>query len=48
MVPLSLVRAERSTAFHMMISIQRLIKKTPGGPQDESSNAQVIKNAETD
>lgn len=48
LVLLRLVRAERSTAYDMMISIQRLIKKAPEGSQDDSSNAEVIKHAETD
>lgn len=48
LVLLRLVRAERSTAYDMMISIQRLIKKAPEGSQGDSSNAEVIKHAETD
>lgn len=46
LVLLRLVRAERSTAYDMMITIQRLIKKAPEGSQRDSSNAEVIKYTE--
>jgi len=48
LVLLRLVRAERSTAYDMMISIQRLTRKAPEGSQDDLSNAEVIKHAEID
>lgn len=48
LILLRLIRAERTTAYDMMIRIQRLLKKAPESPQDDSSNAELVKHAETD
>ncbi|WP_186673938.1 hypothetical protein [Sporosarcina sp. BP05] len=48
LVLLRLVRAERSTAYDIMISIQRLLKKAPEGSQDDSGNAELVKHTEAD
>lgn len=48
LVLLRLVRAERSTAYDMMISIQRLLKKAPEGSQNDSNDAELVQHAEID
>lgn len=48
LVLLRLIRAERSTAYDMMISIQRLLKKAPEGPQNDSDSEGLVKHAEND
>lgn len=48
LILLRLVRAERSTAYDMMISIKRLLEKAPEGSQNDSNNLELVKHAETD
>lgn len=48
LILLRLVRAERTTAYDMMISIQRLLRKGPEGSQNASSDAELVKLAESD
>lgn len=48
LILLRLVRAERSTAYDMMISIKRLLEKAPEGSQNDPSNLELVKHAETD
>jgi hypothetical protein len=48
LVLLQLIRAERSTAYDMMISIQRLLKKAPESSQNDSDSVELVKSTETD
>lgn len=48
LVLLRLVRAERSTAYDIMISVQRLLRKAPEGSQNDSDSIESVKHAEID
>lgn len=48
LILLRLVRAERSTAYDMMISIQRLLRKGSVDSQSASDDIELVKLAESD